>query len=1607
MLRDSLHAVDIEEDVMCITVEMESSALVLTQNGRVCCYDIDTFEKLPQEWNLDTLIDGEEGRVIQKEDKEWFLMTLITESGNIVCVSHSGQIACIQVEPVTCARGDVAVLEGEVDGGIAGAAWSPDQSRLVICTNNETILCMTSAWEVLEEIPMPEGLAPGNPCAMSWKGDGSQFALLNTDKGAEGDRPVNVRVFSNELELVSKGRNVAEGKGSQLKGVGSTVSFAPNGTLIAIAQERVKGKHQVAFLEKNGLRHGDFDVRAPVLSDAHRAQGHQTWEIRGLHWDITSTILAVELVAVGGGGISPCVVQFYSRGNYHWYLKQQWSHVGLHALGFDAETSGRMYMQMRSADSGGLILRIIDVVWDVNATDSGDATAAVTDGAQLQLTPLGKAIVPPPMSKHKAALSGVCRHTFNWSGPASSGADMSYANGFGALCDGVDGAPLLDLFFLDADGNPAKGCFPVRGVSMQTQCDDVATFTRSVLVTCVGEDLRVLKLESVIDVNGGSKDRLRLMSLQKGSSQLVEIARPLRMDAMVLRLSTWASDTAAVAVSLALPEGGYEVQKLDIGGADMEFVELPYETRERLQLPEQCARTIVVNASENDQSEPVPLAIGLTTRSNRLYYGEMLVVAGASSFAVNEGLRVLMYVTVGSSPHLHFVPLSALVLGLDVEEQHTLDAYEPRPVERGARLVAAVSGQPTVIVQQPRGNLEAFEPRPLLLARARQLLRCHPPMYLDCLALLRRQKIDLNFLVDFCPKDFIAGASELVRQCIVESETDQSITKKSYRKDSAIDMLALLISNLQPENIVATKYPCPQYEAPISDSNSVGIDRTDPTSAPSPGNRRYTDIPDPAPWTMSNKVSVICETLRAPLLQLLEEGSIGALHPVLCTYAKHDPPMLEEGLLCIRSHLSMGSLEKDYLASSKAQSAIRYYSFLANTRTLFDAAVGMCDFHMARAIARQGQMDPKEYLPLLERLEFVGKGSTEGSYPFLCMHLSANLHLGRAEKTIEWGVRALQVLLESLPADGDAVDYPISCEILCSHILSAVSSTKIADIGDIDTKTHYAFALPKLSDLVDSATATGEVQTAARTLLSDARLAYGLWLAKSITTQNTAYVAEAVATFLSVFPPAVTEAIQVALKAEDWQQALALSGRYQHRLAPEFHPKTIAADIVTVYRANLENARGYDDDELGFSDAIATAATPLPSTDYAQAQVVEDKVSQAAKLCIDFFSPPDVDGAVSILIFSGRYRDATHTALRYGRQDLLLDDIGTTVRSTARESIKYLKTRTQRVSTLVQELATTFWLDPEARLAEVRASEPQLQREMDWLEAGGYDGNTANDGDDAASLYSANTARSDLSFVSGISGASNISSRSSNSQISANGASTVSVLSDLMVASERDQATLAKDRTGKQFGITGIDHALLSRGCGQEGAWDMSTAVGQGGRKPSKRQLKKNKQKDGRLTERRGKDTVRLSKESAICMELWSLAQVAAIAYVCSEQCEVLLMLGEPDDFKLACQLQAAMDDYAEAVRSNPVKIAPAYPLSFLESREMHHLLHFQDFTSEGVKEKGVGNNAYARYQETNWTGTNGKVKADKEAPESWWHCAARGISVWHDDLRRVVLMKK
>ena len=238
----------------------------------------------------------------------------------------------------------------------------------------------------------------------------------------------------------------------------------------------------------------------------------------------------------------------------------------------------------------------------------------------------------------------------------------------------------------------------------------------------------------------------------------------------------------------------------------------------------------------------------------------------------------------------------------------------------------------------PRGNLEGFEPRPLIFLKARELL--DKSELLPCLLLLRRQKVDLNYLIDYNPVLFLQCVVPLVREILTLNP----------------DLLSLLVSSLEPGDTTATKYPTP---APVDTVSEFII-------------WRASQLPVKDFYEGSKKVNIVCSAVREALLKYLNHSQgdrvNAALYPALCTYAKQNPPMLVEALTLIKTvtFSSDKGGQGQLFPASRAPAAIKYLALLAEGSALFDAALGCCDFDMARAVARQCQMDPKAYLPLLK-----------------------------------------------------------------------------------------------------------------------------------------------------------------------------------------------------------------------------------------------------------------------------------------------------------------------------------------------------------------------------------------------------------------------------------------------------------------------------------------------------------------------------------------------------------------------------------------------------------------------------------------------------------------
>jgi elongator complex protein 1 len=251
---------------------------------------------------------------------------LVLAGGDIILVRETPEHGEELVESVGC-----------VETGISAAAWSPDEELLAITTREGTLSLMSRdidevtsttlspedvnvsshvsvGWgkketqfkgkraRALQDPTMPETVDEGvlsssddRSVTISWRGDGAYFAV-NT---VEEDRRRMIRVYSREGQLDSVSEPV--------DGLEGALSWRPSGNLIT-GIRRLTDRLEVVFFERNGLRHGQFDLRC-TTDELASMQRPLT-----LRWNSDSSVLAVSY---------PDKVQLWTMSNYHYYLKQE------------------------------------------------------------------------------------------------------------------------------------------------------------------------------------------------------------------------------------------------------------------------------------------------------------------------------------------------------------------------------------------------------------------------------------------------------------------------------------------------------------------------------------------------------------------------------------------------------------------------------------------------------------------------------------------------------------------------------------------------------------------------------------------------------------------------------------------------------------------------------------------------------------------------------------------------------------------------------------------------------------------------------------------------------------------------------------------------------------------------------------------------------------------------------------------------------------------------------------------------------------------------------------------------------------------------------------
>jgi len=363
--------------------------------------------------------------------------------------------------------------------------------------------------------------------------------------------------------------------------------------------------------------------------------------------------------------------------------------------------------------------------------------------------------------------------------------------------------------------------------------------------------------------------------------------------------------------------------------------QLPLENLSQMlklyQLPEFCTSL----QSNHDFSSIASL------KQNNLYLRENRLADNVTSFKFVRN-NVLMYTTIDE---LRFIGTPKA------------DILSTRNIERGSNIVATVPNSSKVILQLPRGNLETIYPRYLSLEMVKNLLDSLE--YFKAFEILRKERINLNVLVDHDPALFLANIGKFVEEI------------------SNAQWLSLFVSDLQNFDVTSEMYASNYSRKALYPTN----------------------------YSTQNKINLVCQEL----INILEHDDRYILTMLTC--------MVKQGQLDVALKKTWNlkvheETENCPIQNVNSEEAFKYLLYLVNVNELYNVALGLYDFPLVLFVAKRSQKDPKEYVPFLQELDALEDNYRKFKIDcYLKRFISAVKHISRCDN-IEYFQEGLKLITE-------------------------------------------------------------------------------------------------------------------------------------------------------------------------------------------------------------------------------------------------------------------------------------------------------------------------------------------------------------------------------------------------------------------------------------------------------------------------------------------------------------------------------------------------------------------------------------------------------------------
>ena len=700
---------------------------------------------------------------------------------------------------------------GSFSSGIRAACWSPDHELLVLVTGELSLVTLIPSYESLDGRPSLQSLteifleqedfgerkfinvgwgkketqfhgSEGKQAAktappllattvgelddrlprVTWRGDGQLFAVSYVSELTESRK---FRVLDRESVILYTGENV--------QGLEQSFSWRPSGNLIA-ASQKLSTKHNIIFFEKNGLQHGQFQIR--YKSDKI--------VVKDLFWNLDSTVLLVwleDLTAINDG----CsFLQLWTMGNYHWYLKDEFKFdEKILRLFWDQDICYTLHVLTECG-----VVHEINFLFTVDKSLGEDETdlaqVFVIDGTELLLTPLRKVLIPPPVSAYKVLFPDQIHAII----PAPSTLNC---NSF-CIFHGQNSLTFFDFVCANISPNDNDNNAQIKikycsdnGFAVTVKAPQVMSHHKFSYPFNDNENYLYGRFYYWLWLDNNTilccytnEAGHYLLTFGKENNETINLKCVTSLTAPVTALT--ANFETATEVWVHFESGDFTLFHFDCDECNWARV----DSKLPLTMPTLVQRPIVISLL-NDDNKIMHLPLGLSTR-NVVYLGSDKVLSDCTSFHLHND-HLLFTIT---SHSLLIVPLNLQIL-LSLKEtknENNGTRIGTRKIERGSRIVTAVACDTKVILQMPRGNIETISPRPLVIHTLKRLL--NQKNYYEAVDIMRKNRIDMNLIFDHDPKEFLNNVELFVQNVDDPHRIDLFIANLADNSDVTRDVYA-------------------------------------------------------------------------------------------------------------------------------------------------------------------------------------------------------------------------------------------------------------------------------------------------------------------------------------------------------------------------------------------------------------------------------------------------------------------------------------------------------------------------------------------------------------------------------------------------------------------------------------------------------------------------------------------------------------------------------------------------------------------------------------------------------------------------------------------------